>query len=133
MPAERRLRRRHIAEAQILRQRPPDPPLAKRRNHRRVRVRQYRLDLAREYKNLAILKIIERLLPEAIARQQEPSQPPVPKRQRKHSPQTLNRSLAVFFIKMRDRLAIALGLEAMPARLQPPPQLAIIVDLPVED
>ena len=34
---------------------------------------------------------------------------------------------------MDDRLAIAGGFEAMPARFQPPAQLAIIVDFAVED
>ena len=34
---------------------------------------------------------------------------------------------------MRNRLAIAVSLEAVPARRQPPAQLAIIVDFPVEN
>jgi hypothetical protein len=95
---------------------------------------QDRLELASEHEPALRGPVEERLLPEAVPPQHKLPAAVVPDREREHAvepPCQVHRWR--LFRQVRDHLSIALGAELMPAALQLPPELAKVVDLPVED
>ena len=126
-PPEDRPIPRHHAEGQVV--------LQRRRVDRAVdpRIRQDRLDLGAEQQFLAVPVDVQRLDPEPVPRQQEPPPRPVPQGDREHPPQPPHQVVAVLLVEVDDDLRVAVRPEPVPPRLQPCPQLPVIVDLPVED
>src|SRR5205085_4831690 len=97
------------------------------------RMPQQRLDLRREHELPAALPVIERLLAEPVARDEEPAPARVPDGEREHAGERLDAALAVLLEEMHDRLGVAPRPESMAARFEPGAELAVVVDLPVED
>ncbi len=77
--------------------------------------------------------IVQRLLPHAIAGQQELLALRVPEREGKHAIEMIDAMLAVFLPGMHDGFRVRTGDEAMAPCHQVPPQNAEVVDLPVLD
>src|SRR6185503_17844534 len=76
---------------------------------------------------------IERLDPEAVAREQEPSVRLVPERDREHPAQVLDEALAVLLVEVRHELDVADTAKRVPLRLEVGAELAIVVELAVDD
>ena len=78
-------------------------------------------------------RVEERLLADAVARQQQRLAPRVPQGEGEHAVQAPDAVGPVLLIEMDDDLGIALGRERMPARAKLRAQFPIVVDLAVED
>ena len=75
---------------------------------------------------------VERLLPQSISCEQQPTLPEVEDGHREHATQPLQHLGPVFLPEMNDHLAVAVGRETVPALAQFIAELAIVVDLPVD-
>ena len=95
--------------------------------------RGQRLELRREHEVLAVA-VVERLDPEAVAREHEPAPLRVPHRDREHAPQPLGEARPVLLVEVDEHLGVGVRrAEAMAGRLELRPQLGVVVDLAVLD
>ena len=93
--------------------------------------REHALQLGPEDEEVADLRVVERLDPQAVACQHRPPLATVPEREAEH-PAELPRKLgARVFVEVRDDLGVAAGQKRMAAAFQPGPDLAVVVELPV--
>src|SRR5207245_9998598 len=80
--------------------------------------RQDRLDLRREQQLPVAARVVERLDPEAVTRQQQPALPAVPQGDGDNPAQPLDTALSFLLVEVQDGLGVAAGPVAMPVRLQ---------------
>src|SRR2546426_254582 len=92
-----------------------------------------RFDLRREDQDAVPVPVVERLLAEPVARQEESLPSRVPDREREHPPQPIHAPGALVFEEVHDGLGVASRPEPMTPRFQPGTELAVVVDLAVED
>ncbi len=76
---------------------------------------------------------IQRLLAGAIARERQLARSLVPDRQREHAVELVDRAIAELLEEMHDDFGVGVRSELVAARDQALPDLAIVVDLAVED
>ena len=72
------------------------------------------------------------LLADTIARQDEPTAGGIPDRHGEHAMQTPDAPRALVLVEVHDDLGVAAGGERMARADEPPAQLRVVVDLPVE-
>ena len=125
--AVHRARRRDEAQGQVLVER-----LEIHLAQRRVAGEQ-RLDLRREGEAGRGARVVERLLAEVVARDDQLAAARIPEAEREHAAQVLDQALAVAFVERDDQLAVAVGLERVAALLEVLAQLPVVVDLAVAD
>ena len=77
--------------------------------------------------------VIERLLPEPVARQQQGAIAGIPDGVGEHAAQLRNAAGAFFFVEVHQRFGVAVGFEAVAGAKQICAQFPEIVDLAVED
>ena len=78
--------------------------------------------------------VVERLDPEAVAREHEPAAVGVPHRDREHPAQPLGEARAVLLVEVDEHLGVGVrGAEAVAGRLELRAQLGVVVDLAVLD
>ena len=77
--------------------------------------------------------VVERLDPEAVAREHEPPPARVPDRDGEHAAQALGEAVAVLLVEMEQHFGVAVRAEVMPGALELAAQLAVVVDLAVLD
>ncbi len=94
---------------------------------------EQRLDLRSEKQPIARFDVMQRLDARAVAREQQRLFVPVPERDGEHAAQPFERGRTPFLVGVNDRLGVARRVENVARRFQPLPQLAIVVDLTVED
>ena len=121
---EQRLRGGHVAKAQVL----AEALLVEAYGHTH---REQPLDLGGKDEALGVVPVIERLLAEGIAGEDEPPCAAIPQREREHPVQLSDDRVAAFLVPVDEGLGVALGAEGVPP-LQPSTQLAVVVDLAVE-
>src|SRR5262249_6881002 len=97
-----------------------------------ARDEQQRLDLGREVQVFAALMEEQRLLAEAVAREDHASLSRVPDREREHAAQAMDDLLAPLLIGAQQDLGVRIEREAVAEPDQLAPQLAEVVDLAVE-
>src|SRR5262249_52503942 len=124
---EDRVRRRHIFEREITRERSEVQP------GRAARVLEEGLELGAEKERVSDFGVIQRLLPEPVARKHELALPLVPERERKHPVQALDACLSVLLVKVDDHFRIRAGRESVAAGFEISSKLPEVVDLAVED
>ena len=95
-------------------------------------MRQQRLDLGGEREPAALIGVEQRLLPELVAREQQPPVAPVPEGEREHPAQPLEHPLAVVLVQVDEDLGVRPRPELMPCRRQLPVERFVVVDLAVE-
>src|SRR5438093_7021287 len=78
-------------------------------------------------------RVIEGLLAHAIARDKELAGMGVPDGESKHATQMVDTTSAVLFVSMNNRFRVGLSVELMSTRLEFTLQVAIVVNLAVED
>src|SRR5207302_7375094 len=77
--------------------------------------------------------VVERLDPEAVAREDEPLPRCIPDRNGEHSAQPLRERIAVLLVEVEQDLRVAVRAKAMAGALELLSQLAVVVDLAVLD
>ena len=77
------------------------------------------------------LAVVERLDPEAVARQHQPAALGVPEREGEHPAQPLDETHAVLGVEVNQHLGVAARPEAVPRSLELHAKLAVVVDLAV--
>ena len=82
---------------------------------RDLAVLQQRAHLRREGQRSVVERVEQRLLADAVARQQQLLAAPVPEREREHAVQVLDAGGAVLLVEVRDHLGVALRREVVPA------------------
>ena len=92
-----------------------------------------RAQLGGERKLAVDRAVVERLDPEAVAREHEPPPARVPDRDGEHPAQALCELVAVLLVEMEHHFGVAVRPEAVPGALQLGAQLAEVVDLAVLD
>ena len=92
-----------------------------------------RAQLGGERQADALRSVVERLDPEAVARQDEPTLPTIPDRDSEHAPQPLGKSVAQLLVEVHEHLRVALRAEPMARALQLGAQLPVVVELAVLD
>src|SRR5262245_825514 len=92
-----------------------------------------RLRLRGEQEEMALMPVVERLLPQPIAREEQPAPRGVPDGEGEHASQSLDTGLAPRDVRLQDHLGVAPRAEGAPLRLERLPELAKVVDLAVED
>jgi hypothetical protein len=124
--AEERARTRHVAIRKVV----PDG----REVHLGTRAgqRQQRLDLGSEVQVLALLQQEERLLAEAVAREEEHAAARVPDGEGEHAAQALHHALAPVLPGAQQHLGVRGRREGVARSLELGAQLAEVVDLAVE-
>jgi hypothetical protein len=95
--------------------------------------RQQRFDLAAEVETAFPLRIVERLLAGAVAREEQRPLRLVPQRNAEHAAQAPEGIFSPLFVGVDDRLGITGGRETMAERFELRAQLEVVVDLAVED
>src|SRR4051812_35799850 len=100
---------------------------------RHLFVLQERCELGAEGQAPGVQRVVQRLLADAVAGQEEPPLPRVPYGQSEHAVQAMDQRRASVFVEMGDGLGIALSREAVPGAFKLTAQLAVVVDLSVED
>ena len=93
---------------------------------------EQRLDLGCEQEVVADLGVVDRLDAVAVAGQHELAARSVPDGEGEHAVQSLERSKAPFLVGAQHDLGVRARAESVPDGLELPPQLAEVVDLPVE-
>src|SRR5437588_12747858 len=94
-----------------------------------MREQRFRL---RRIEELAVeYTVVERFFAKTIAGKDQLFPARVPKRDREHSVQSIDKSLAVFLVKMRDDLGIGRGGEAVSFLLEIATDLAVVVELAI--
>jgi hypothetical protein len=96
-------------------------------------VGQQRGHLGGEAEDAVAQAVEERLLADAIARDQALLPARVPEREREHPVQPLDAVDAVLLVEVRDDLGVAVCRQRVPARDELLAQLAVVVDLAVQD
>ena len=100
---------------------------------REVGQRPQRLQLGGE-REVGPVAVVERLDPEAVAREHEPAPLRVPHRDREHAPQPLGEARPVLLVEVDEHLGVGVRrAEAVAGRLELRPQLGVVVDLAVLD
>ncbi len=102
-----------------------DPP-------RQAGERQQRLQLRAEHQRPPVPSVVERLHAQVVAGNEELPLRLVPQREREHPGEPGQHAFAPLSPAQQDRLAVAVGREPVPGRLELAPQLAEVVDLAVE-
>src|SRR2546429_2126071 len=97
------------------------------------RMTEQRLRLRGEEKEGAALPVVERLLAQAIPREQQSPPGAVPEGEGEHAPQPLDARRPERLVGLQDDLGVALRPEGAPFRLQRGAQVSEVVDLAVED
>src|SRR5687767_8605472 len=97
------------------------------------RVCEQGLDLGGEEERARALPVVERLLAETVARDEETAPARVPHREGEHAAQVLHARLAVTLPRAQEDLRIARGREARAGRVERRSEIAEVVDLAVED
>jgi hypothetical protein len=77
--------------------------------------------------------VVERLDPERITGEHEPSLPGVPECDGEHAAQALREPVAVLLVEVHQHLGVGAGRKAVAGDLQPRTKLAVVVDLSVLD
>ena len=77
--------------------------------------------------------VVERLDPEAVAREHELPRARVPDRDREHPAQPLPEARAPLLVAVREHFGVAAGAKDVPGTPEVVPQLAVVVDLAVLD
>ena len=90
---------------------------------------QQRLHLGGEVEDAVDDRVVERLDPEAVARDEERLRLLVPEREREHAAQPLEAALAPLAVGAQDHLGVGARAEAILA--EQPAQLDVVVDLAV--
>jgi hypothetical protein len=94
---------------------------------------QQRLELRAEHQRLGGEGPVQRLLAQPVARQQQPATLRVPECQPGHGVDPRQQRVPFFFVEVHQHLGVGLRREAMPLADQFVAQLAVVVDLAVED
>ena len=123
---EHRQRRRHVAGAQIEIER----LVVQLAGH--ARVAEQRLDLGPEDEALPPEVVVERLLSQPVAGDEEPLPARVPDGEREHSRQPLRQRVAPLLVSMDQHFGVAARPEDVPFRDQLLAQRQVVVDLAVE-
>src|SRR5438132_722333 len=97
------------------------------------RYREDCLDFGAKQQALTVKSIVQRLLPQAVARNQYFAAALVIQRQRKHAAQLVNAIAAQFLVQMDYHLGVAMRGEPVPPALQLGTELREVVDLAVEN
>jgi hypothetical protein len=98
------------------------------------RMRQERLQLGAEHEQaVRKLRVMKRLDPEAVAREEQGLAITVPQREREHAPEALDALLAPLLPGVNDHLGIALRAEDVAQGRELGDQRLVVVDLAVED
>src|SRR6266849_6200297 len=92
------------------------------------RMTEQRLRLRGEEKEGAALPVVERLLAEAIPREQQPPLAAVPEGEGEHTPKLLDARRPERLVGLQDDLGVALRPEGVPLRLQRGAQVTEVVD-----
>jgi hypothetical protein len=92
-----------------------------------------RAQLRRESELVAAGAVVERLDPEAVAREHEPLPRRVPERDCEHAAQPSREVEAPLLVAVDEHLGVAVRREAMAVALEPVAQLGVVVDLAVLD
>jgi hypothetical protein len=100
---------------------------------RQVGRAQNRLQLRPEIQPAAGFGIVDRLDADPVARDQHRAIPPIPDRQPEHPAQPADRRLAPLLVGVHDGLGVGVRVEAVAGRFERRAQLAVVVDLAVED
>jgi hypothetical protein len=95
------------------------------------RVLEQRLDLRGEDDALPVVDVVERLDPEPVTGEHQPTPPPIPEGERKHPPQRVQERGPAVLVEMRDHLRVAVGRQAVPAAAQVRREILRVVDLTV--
>jgi hypothetical protein len=90
------------------------------------------LDLGGKQELVPVERVMQGLLPEAIARNQQFMLPLIVQSESKHPPQLLHALTAHFLIQMDDDFGIGVGREAMTTAQQLGAQLGEVINFPVE-
>src|SRR5215468_2250900 len=90
------------------------------------------LELRGEHEAAADDRVVERLDAEPVAGNQDEAAPRVPYREGEHAAQPLDAALAEILVEVRDDLGVAGRAQGMAAGRELGPQLAVVVDLPVQ-
>ena len=91
-----------------------------------------RRQLGREQELAVALVDVERLLPEAVAREQQPPALGVPQGEGEHPLERRDERVAELLVQVRDNLGVGRRAELVAAPAQPRAQPAVVVDLAVE-
>ena len=92
-----------------------------------------RVELRGERELAADVAVVERLDPEAVAREHEPAARRVPDRDREHPAQPLGEPEPPLLVGVDDRLGVGVRAEPVPGALELAAQLGVVVDLAVLD
>jgi hypothetical protein len=90
-------------------------------------------DLGRQRHASPVAPPVERLDPELVAGRHEPPPVRVPEREGEDPVQLADEVRPVLLVGVHHDLAVRPGSESVPLRLEPRPQLAVVVDLAVDD
>jgi hypothetical protein len=125
--AQRARGRRHVAQLEVGVERVPIE-LAGREP------RGYQgLELGRERDSPGPPGDVERLYPQAVAREQQALGRGIPDRKGEHAAQLRDAVRAELLVEVEDGLGVAVGAQHVPAGYEPAAQLLVVVDLAVED
>ncbi len=97
------------------------------------RMAQERLGLRREEKEPVAVPVVERLLPEPVARDEQAALGVVPDGEGEHPGEPFHARFAVDRVRVQDHLGVAPRAEPAPGRHELGAELAEVVDLAVED
>src|SRR5439155_26589361 len=98
-----------------------------------VRKREQRLDLGREQEVARRRGVVERLDSEPVARAEQAAQPAIPDGEREHALNAFETALAPPSVRLEQHLGIGARAEPAARPLQLAPQLAMVVDLAIEN
>ena len=98
---------------------------------RHLGLAQQRLQLGGERQHPVLDPVVERLDPEAVAREHQPLLELVPQRDREHPAQVLDEGGPALLVEMHEHLGVAVRPELVAGVLQPLAQVAVVVDLAV--
>ena len=97
------------------------------------RVLKQRLDLRPEYQRLAVAPVIKGFLARAVARQKQSLGLVIPQGDGEHAVQFAQAVRALLLVQVDDGFAVGMRLEMVTAFQQPLAQLAVVIDLAVEN
>ena len=99
----------------------------------RLTADQQGLDFGAERKRTVVLGVVERLDADAVSGEEQRPAASIPQGDAEHPAEVRERVLAPLLISVHDRLGIGIGVELVPVRGELRAQLAVVVNLPVED
>ena len=94
--------------------------------------REDRLDFAGEYPLAVVQRVEQRLHPEAVPREQQPTPPAIVDREGEDPAEPVHQRLAFFFVQVDQHLRVRRAAERVAALGELTTQLAVVVDLAVE-